>query len=439
MLVVCAMCMMGGVSFAQSGTLDSKFGLDSLQTLRMASFCSNYCKNKQYADALNPWRYLFFNAPAFQMRTYINGETILKDAFARTKDQKYIDTLMMNYDQRIKYFGKDPRYGEAYLLGKKGADLLRYRKSDRDAVLEAYNCFVKSYEMTQGKTQPMILRNMFNSAGTLMGMGSMETASYVDLYMRLTDFLDNAIKMANDPTPFKDAKGDVDAMFIDAGIADCEILTNVLSARYESNPTDVVNLKGIASILRRSECLDGDLYAKVAEALYAAEPDADAAYSLAILFGRRQDYDKMEEYLLAAIEKSDNEENKSEYYLKLASIKQAKNEYAEVKKLCLQALKGNPSSGEAYILIGKAYAAYAPKYGSEDFDHKTVFWAAVDKFQTAKRIDPSCTDEANRLIALYSQHFPVVKDGFFNGLQEGDTFTIEGWINEKTVARFTKE
>ena len=201
--------------------------------------------------------------------------------------------------------------------------------------------------------------------------------------MRLTDFLDNAIKMANDPTPFKDAKGDIDAMFIDEGIADCEILTNVLSARYEANPTDVVNLKGIASILRRSECLDGDLYAKVAEALYAAEPDADAAYSLAILFGRRQDYDKMEEYLLAAIEKSDNEENKSEYYLKLASIKQAKNEYAEVKKLCLQALKGNPSSGEAYILIGKAYAAYAPKYGSEDFDHKTVFWAAVDKFQTA--------------------------------------------------------
>ena len=54
MLVVCAMCMMGGVSFAQSGTLDSKFGLDSLQTLQKASFCSNYCKNKQYADALNP-------------------------------------------------------------------------------------------------------------------------------------------------------------------------------------------------------------------------------------------------------------------------------------------------------------------------------------------------------------------------------------------------
>ena len=129
----------------------------------------------------------------------------------------------------------------------------------------------------------------------------------------------------------------------------------------------------------------------------------------------------------------------SEYYLKLASIKLSKNQYTEVKKLCNEALKGNPSSGEAYILIGKAYAAYAPKYGSEDFDHKTVFWAAVDKFQTAKRVDPSQTDEANRLIALYSQHFPVVKDGFFNGLQEGDTFTIGEWINEKTVARFTKE
>ncbi|MBP3419759.1 MAG: hypothetical protein J6K74_04105 [Marinifilaceae bacterium] len=439
MLIVCAMCMMVGGAKAQSGTLDSKFGLDSLKTLQMASICSQYCKQKNYKDALNSWRYLFFNAPAFQMRTYINGEAIVKDALARTKDSKYVDTLMMIYDQRIKYFGKDPRYGEAYLLGKKGADLLRYRKSDRESVLEAYNCFVKSYEMTQGKTQPMVLRNMFNSAGTLMRMEAMETAAYVDLYMKLTDFLDNAVTMAKDPEPFKEAKGDIDAMFIDAGIADCEILTKVLSARYDANPTDVVNLKGIASILRRSECLDGELYANVAEALYAAEPDADAAYSLAILFGRRQDYDKMEEYLKAAIEKSDSEENKSEYYLKLASIKLSKNDYAEVKRLCLQALKGNPSSGEAYILIGKAYAAYAPKYGSEDFDHKTVFWAAVDKFQQAKRIDPSKTDEANRLIQLYSQHFPVVKDGFFNGLQEGDTFTIEGWINEKTIARFTKE
>lgn len=439
LVIVCAVCFMAGTANAQSGTIDSKFGLDSLKTLQMASICSQYCKNKQYADALNSWRYLFFNAPAFQMRTYINGETIVRDAYNRTKDAKYIDTLMMIYDQRIKYFGKDPRYGEAYLLGKKGADLLRYRKSNRDAVLEAYNCFVKSYEMTAGKTQPMVLRNMFNSAGTLLKMESMETTAYVDLYMKLTDFLDNAVKMAKDPEPFKEAKGDIDAMFIDAGIADCEILTNVLSARFEANPSDVVNLKGIASILRRSECLDGELYANVAEALYAAEPDADAAYSLAILFGRRQDYDKMEEYLKAAIEKSDNPENQSEYYLKLASIKLSKNQYTEVKKLCLEALKGNPSNGEAYILIGKAYAAYAPKYGEEDFDHKTVFWAAVDKFQTAKRVDPSKTDEANRLINLYSQHFPVVKDGFFNGLQEGDTYTIEGWINEKTVARFTKE
>ncbi len=439
MVIVCAICMMSGSLFAQSGTIDSKFGLDSLKTLQMASICSQYVKNKQYADALNSWRYLFFNAPAFQMRTYINGETIVRDAYNRTKDAKYIDTLMMIYDQRIKYFGKDPRYGEAYLLGKKGADLLKYRKSNRESVLEAYNCFVKSYEMTAGKTEPMVLRNMFNSAGTLLKMESMETTAYVDLYMRLTDFLDNAVKMAKEPEPFKDAKGDIEAMFIDAGIADCEILTTVLTARYDANPTDVVNLKGIASILRRSECLDGELYANVAEALYKAEPDADAAYSLAILFGRRQDYDKMEEYLKAAIEKSDNEESKSEYYLKLASIKLSKNQYAEVKSLCLKALQGNPSSGEAYILIGRAYAAYAPKYGAEDFDHKTVFWAAVDKFQTAKRVDPSQTDEANRLIALYSQHFPVVKDGFFNGLQEGDTFTVGEWINEKTVARFTKE
>ena len=37
-------------------------------------------------------------------------------------------------------------------------------------------------------------------------------------------------------------KGNVDAMFFNAGVADCETLNNLLSAKYEANKEDVANL-----------------------------------------------------------------------------------------------------------------------------------------------------------------------------------------------------
>ena len=53
--------------------------------------------------------------------------------------QAYIDTLMMIYDNRILYFGK-----EGYVLGKKGADLIKY---DPTRYEDAYSMLDMSIEM----------------------------------------------------------------------------------------------------------------------------------------------------------------------------------------------------------------------------------------------------------------------------------------------------
>lgn len=98
----------------------------------------------------------------------------------------------------------------------------------------------------------------------------------------------------------------------------------------------------------------------------------------------------------------------------------------------------NPNNGAAYILIGKAYAAYASNYGEDAFDHASVFWAAVDKFNKAKQVDPSVADEANVQIKAYSQHFPNTEEAFFRSVTDGATVKIGDWINETTTARFLK-
>ena len=430
-------CLMGGAVSAQ--TLDSKYGLDSVKTLENASIYSEFLKQKNYKEALPAWRYVFNNAPKFQMLTYTKGEDLLINIYQQTKDKTYVDTLMMLYDQWAKYFGDHQRYGEGYILGKKGATL--YRFGGDDTKKTAFSYLAKSFELEGNKTHPITVQTMFFGAGDLLKKGELSKDEYITLYMKVSGFIDDGIKNAKQPKTveaFKTMKGNVDAMFFNAGVADCETLNNLLSAKYEANKEDVANLKEVASLLRRSECVDLPLYATVAEQLYQLDPTADAAYSLAIMFLKRQEFDKTEGYLKEAIAKSEDNEAKAEYYLKMAQLQLAKKQYQATKTNALEVLKLNPSNGTALMLIGKAYANSASNYGEDDFDHASVFWAAVDKFQKAKQVDPAMTEEADKLIGIYSQHFPSKDEAFFRSVTDGATVKIGSWINESTKARFRK-
>lgn len=76
-------------------TLESQYGLDSANTILNASLYTEYWKQKNYEEALPSWRYVFLNAPAFQLNTYIRGEDIIEYMIQKTKKKEYVDTLMM--------------------------------------------------------------------------------------------------------------------------------------------------------------------------------------------------------------------------------------------------------------------------------------------------------------------------------------------------------
>lgn len=434
--LVFGVCLIGGVAKAQ--TLESKYGLDSAKTIENASIYTEFVKQKNFKDALPAWRYVFNNAPAFQMTTYVRGEDIMTNLFLQTKDYAYIDTLMMVYDQRIKYFGQHPRYGEGYILGKKGADLVRFGKKDDQTQKEAYGYLAKSFEMEKAKTHPVTVQILFFAAGDLLKKGVLQKDDYIGLYMKVSEYMENLVKTSSKPEACKEMKDKVDAMFFDAGVADCATLNNLLAAKYEANKEDLTNLKEISTLLRRSECVDLPLFASVAEQLYKLEPTADAAYSLAIMFLRRQDFDKTETYLKEAINKAEDPVAKGDYHMRMAQLKLSKGQLQQAKANALEALKANPNNGAALILIGKAYAAYSKNYGKDDFDHASVFWVAVDKFARAKQVDPNVAAEANKLIDTYSQHFPNKEEAFFRSVTEGSDVKVGDWINETTKARFRK-
>ena len=50
-------------------------------------------------------------------------------------------------------------------------------------------------------------------------------------------------------------------------------------------------------------------------------------------------------------------------------------------------------------------------------------------------MEPCVKEEANKLISIYAQRTPKDEDLFFLGFKKGDSITIGGWINEKTIIR----
>lgn len=422
--------------FVKAQTVESKFGVDSVKTIEHASVYQEFVKQKNYKDALQSWWYVFNNAPKFQLNTYVKGEDIMLNMYAKTKNKAYIDTLMMVYDQWIKYFKDHPRYGEGYVIGKKGFNLHRLTIGDEARTKEAFGYLNKSFEMQGSKTHPNTVKMLFAVADDLLKKNHVGKDEYIQLYLKVTEYAEKGKAQAQKPESYEDVKTTTDALFFNAGVADCATLNSFLAPKFEKEPGNVEVLKEIARFLKRSECTELPLFTNVAEALYKAEPSAESAYNLAIMFLKRQEYDKTEAYLKEAIEKGTDPTDKAEYYLRMAQISLSKKQFAESKKHAMEALKLNPNLGAAYLNIGKAYAFASKSYGEDDFDHASVFWVAVDKFNKAKQVDPALTDEANGLIKTYSQYFPSKDEAFFRSVQPGDSYKVGGWINETTTARF---
>lgn len=432
----CGFCLAGSVANAQ--TVESKYGVDSVKTIENASIYSEFLKQKNYDEALPAWSYVFHNAPAFQVNTYMKGEDLFSGLYKQTKNAAYLDSLKMVYDQWIKYSYINPRFGEGYILGKKGATLIQLGVADEQAMKEAYGYLTKSFEMEGAKSHPLVVQIMFYTAGDLMRKEILNREDYVNEYMKVSRYVDHALKNAKKTEPYQEMKGRIDGMFFSSGAADCGTLDRLLTAKYNSAPEDVENVKSIVSLLRRNECEELELYTTVTEQLYKMDPSGEAAYSLATMFMKRQDWEKADTYLQEAIAKAADNICKGDYCMRQAQLKLAKKQYAEAKRAALSAIQCNPKNGVAYILIGKAYAAYSSNYGEDAFDHASVFWAAVDKFNKAKQVEPALAAEVNSLINSYTPHFPSKDEAFFRSVTEGTTVKIGDWINETTTARFTK-
>lgn len=424
-------------------TISEKYGSDSVNCVMNNSLYFEFFKqwrdsdykSPAWKDAIRPWRWVFLNCPQSTRNIYLHGERLVDELIQnetdKAKREKYIDTLMMVYDNRIKYFGN-----EGFVLGKRGSELYKLRP---EAYEEAYTNLKRSVELEGNESNGAVLIYLFRSAEKMVKSEKADRTLLFEVYDQASEIIDfniNRFRTEGEEkkvTSWENVRGNLELSI--EPYATCPDIISIYTVKFNDEPKNVELLKKITKLLDRKNCTDSDLFLEATENLHKLEPSAKSAELMGKMYIRRENYNDAVRYLQEAIQLHADDQARADVNFLLAHVYFQLKRYPQARNECYEVLKVRPNDGKIYILIGDLYASSAKDCGDNDLTSKVAYWAAVDKYIRARNVDPSVEDLARTKISTFSQYFPAKETIFFYDLNEGDAYTVECWINETTTVR----
>jgi tetratricopeptide (TPR) repeat protein len=133
--------------------------------------------------------------------------------------------------------------------------------------------------------------------------------------------------------------------------------------------------------------------------------------------------------------KAEDHFNRGTAFQKMGQLAKARSEYRK-------AIDRREDFGQAYIAIGDLYAKAVNQCSGGEMarNDKAVYWAAVDKYQQAKRVNSTVASVADSKAKTYRKVFPTKEDIFYReDWERGQSATIDygcySWIGETTTVR----
>ena len=410
-------------------------------------------KNKMYADAYGPWWEVYSTCPNANKSIYTDGAKIVEALYLATTDaaekERLAKLAVEMQDKRIRYFGNDPKYPKAYILGEKGMAYVDFYGDTKLA--EARECLHQSVEGMGANSKIMVLVKLVDVSYALYKQDPNGKAEqFISDYEMASNALGEQAANANNKNAeiAGKQKDYVDNIFAISGAADCSKLDEIYAAAVQENLTNLDMLQKIAKLYKRVRCTESDVYFTACEAAHKLQPTQESAAGCASMAAKKGDYEAAVAYYDQAIQYAmveDELEDVADYqynaavycFANLKKYPEARK-YAQASISTLSGLGINKGQGRCYIIIGMAYAASRP-YGNDAKGailNKTVYWAAVDKFVKAKQVDPSVEATANEYISSYSRYYPTKEERFdLPNEFSGSTFYVGDWIGETTAIR----
>ena len=267
-----------GTNWANAQSVDFKYGKDSTKCVTSLAVYREYYKQKNYKDAISSWRYVFNNCPRATENIFINGANMYNSFIAVEKDcetkQKLIDTLLLIYDARIKYWGNEGKQ-----LANKANDLMN---ADSSRSFDAFKMLKHSIDLLKNKSEESTLRNYCSSAIRSFKSGTISGDVVIQVCNQTDSIIEDHIRSITDKTENKKWLQFREVIEINIlPLLQCKDISTIYTQKLKAKPDDLVLLKKISEILFHRGCTDDSLYLFTLEKINSIDPDANTAFLIA--------------------------------------------------------------------------------------------------------------------------------------------------------------
>lgn len=389
---------------------------------------------KQYKQALAPMQWLLTNLPNFHVSLYINAADVFDELADAEKDpakkQKYIDSLMIVYDMRMKNCGDDPQ-----VFNRKALAFVKHNANSKPD--EALKILDEAFQKNGSNIMDATIVPYFQIVRlNVLKYKKMTDTEILDRYDKLTAIVDDKIKKAQSEgkpvDKYKKYKDDIDAILITVVKVDCDFVRTNLAPKFEQNPNDIALAKKIFSFMLQGKCTDDPLWLRAAEIVYNdpnGSKDCGLAKNLGIIYLSKNETDKAEKFLKEAQGVCTTGKDKGEVLLYLGLTSAKNGQKAAARELYRQAAAADSEvAKDAYEKIGDLYMNSVKDCAKEvnQADDRLVFLLAADYYQKAGN---------SKKAAQAKEAFPSKEEIFVVNYQAGQSKKVECWINETTTIR----
>ena len=409
-------------------------------TIKFNLFSGDF-KSKKYDEAFVNWEYLMNNCKDLSVSIYQYGATLAEDV---RKDPALAKKV---YEQRLQYFpNKKP--------AKAHSDYATYlSKNNLASEDEVFKILEKAYKISP---KDMGVKNIFKYFKGVTKRNKDTNPqvvfdTYDDVLESVGEKLDGYTvkinKLTKDSTVVlgkKDQKrlrgyrinskalgqveGGLDAIISE--IATCERLIPLYKRDFEANKGNAVWLRRAVSRMFNKGCQEDPLYETLAKAYAESAPSPDSYSFYAGILEKNGDVSGAADMRQKAFDLETDPLKKAKTKLKFAQAAKSRGQLSKARSLAREALSFNPNFGKAYLLIGRLYQSSVNNCGSNEFEKRMVYAAALRQAQKASSVDPSISTTARKYINSYRANLPSKKIIFTAGIAPGSSYKINCWIGE---------
>jgi tetratricopeptide (TPR) repeat protein len=319
-------------------------------------------------------------------------------------------------------------------MGNKAHDYISMGGQDMN---EAYTMFAEAVNEEKQNLPYYVLMEFVDVSARKTKTDAAHKEQFIQDYIATSGYAAEAFNAATKESAKKNyqtAKENIDAFFINSGVATCENLQDIYAPKVEENKSNIEYLKSVITVMQKLGCREAEAYFAASEYAHAIEPTAATAFGCGAMYYKKGDIEKSVQYFDNAIELEEDLIQKADYCFTVAQILFGNKQLSKARQYARKSIEYNGANGKPYILIAQMYAT-SPNWSDEPALNKCTYFAVIDKLQKAKSVDPSIAEEADKHIRTYAGYTPKDEDLFFIGLKKGNAVTIGGWIGETTTIR----